>query len=241
MLLCGRVRTHADDARSNLPTRKINNQVIAGLNLASNPFRNRTLPWTTAVVVSLVSLLALVYVATEGRRARAEADTAEASVTRMRAEKKAIEDQAAAIKQEMPVDQRDVLDAAHALVDRKTFSWSQLFADLEDVTPTDVRVQRISVRDVAQRGGEMRAELEMTVAGKRPENVTGMMTEMSKLGAFAATPITENFKSGRSESVYEWTLRVGYVQRVKRSGEGSGTERAGVASMPGGGRAEARQ
>ena len=34
--------------------------MIARLNLASDPFRNRTLPWTVAVVVSAVSLVAIV-------------------------------------------------------------------------------------------------------------------------------------------------------------------------------------
>ena len=214
--------------------------MISRLNLASQPFRNRTLPWTTAVAVSLVSLLVIVYVLTEGSRARAQADGAERNVAQMREERRAIEEKAAEVRQEIPRDQLGVLEAAHALADRKAFSWSQLFADLEGVMPETVRVQRIGVSDVAERGGEMRAELEMVVVGKSPENVTGMMAEMSRSGTFSVTPVSENFKAaGRGgDGGYEWLLRVGYVQRVRRSGDG---ESANVASVPGGESAEARE
>ncbi len=206
--------------------------MIARLNLASHPFRNRTLPWTTAVAVSLVSLLLIVYVLTETARSREQADRAERNVAQMRAERQAIETKAAEVRQEIPRDQLEVLEAAHALVDRKAFSWSQLFADLEAVMPESVRVQRISVSDVAERGSEMRAELEVVVVGKSPESVTNMMAEMSRSGTFTVVPVSENFKAGGrgGEGGYEWSLRVGYVQRVKRSGEAVSTS---VASAPG--------
>lgn len=216
--------------------------MISRLNLASRPFRNRTLPWTTAVVVSLASLLAIVYVVTEGARARSQADASERTVAQMREERKVIEQQAAAVRQELPPDQAKVLEAAHALVGRKTFSWSQLFSDLESALPESVRVQRINVREVAQRAGQTQAELEMTVVGRAPEDVTNMMTEMSRLGSFAAMPVTENFKSERGERGYEWTLRVSYVQRVKRSGGDAAGESAGAARKTSGAeRAEARR
>ena len=208
-------------------------EVSARLNLSSRPFRNRTLPWTTAVVVSIASLLLIIYVLTESSRARTQADAIERTVTQMRDEKRAIEAQAEEVRQQVPADQLEVLDAAHALVDRKTFSWSQLFADLEAVLPSNVRVQRISVREVTQQGGQTRADLEMTVAARTPDDVTGMMIEMSRLGTFNATPITENFKQDRGDRVYEWTMRVAYVQRVKRSGGDATPERASVASAGG--------
>lgn len=208
--------------------------MIGRLNLSSHPFRNRTLPWATAVVVSVASLLAIVYVLTEGARARQQADAVERTVAQMRGEKKAIEAQAEEVRQQVPADQMEVLDAAHALVDRKTFSWSQLFADLEGVLPANVRVQRISVRDVMQQGGQTRADLEMTVVGRAPDDVTGMMIEMGRLGTFNAVPVTENFKQDRGERGYEWTLRVAYVQRVKRPGGGDpAAESASVASTEG--------
>lgn len=187
--------------------------MIARLNLASDPFRNRTLPWTVAAAVSAVSLVALVLILAAYREARADADAAERSVAVMRTQSTDLEKQAVAIKQTIPPDQRKTLEAAHALVSRKGFSWSQLFSDLESALPGNVRVQRINVREVAEVGDQTRADLELTVLGKGPTDVTGMITDMNSGGTFAATPISEVQKSGRGESGYEWVLRVSYVQR----------------------------
>jgi len=210
--------------------------VIAKLNLASRPFRNRTLPWTAAVVVSAASLLALVYVFSEASRARAEADVAEQQTMRLRAEKAALEDRAKRITQEIPEDQRATLKAAHEIVDRKTFSWSQLFSDLEASLPSSVRVSRINVRDVTQRGGLTRAELDMALVGRTPTDVTGMIAEMGRGGTFSAVPLTENQKSGKGESGYEWTLRVSYTQRARgqsNEGDGGGANSVAAAARAG--------
>jgi len=48
--------------------------------------------------------------------------------------------------------------------------------------------------------------------------VTGMIDAMNRSGTFSAVPVTENQKSGRGESGYEWLLRVSYVQRARRGG-----------------------
>jgi len=187
--------------------------VIARLNLASDPFRNRTLPWTVAAFVSAVSLVALVLILASYREARAQADADERQVQVLRAQSADFERQAIEVKQTIPPDQRKTLEAAHALVSRKGFSWSQLFSDLESALPTGVRVQRINVREVAEVGDQTRADLELTVLGRAPTDVTGMITDMNSGGTFNAIPLTENQKSGRGESGYEWTLRVSYVQR----------------------------
>jgi Tfp pilus assembly protein PilN len=208
-------------------------QVISRLNLASDPFRNRTLPWTVAVMVSAVSLLALVYTLSEYRRVGAEADAAERGVAMMREQRKDLEHQVEEIRQTIPPEQRQTLEAAHALVSRKGFSWSQLFSDLEDFMPQSVRVSRINVREVAQVGDQTRADLDLTVVGRTPSDVTGMITEMNRAGTFSAMPVSENQKSGRGESGYEWVLRVSYVQRARRAarpadGEGGAQAAAGA-------------
>lgn len=187
--------------------------MIARLNLSSDPFRNRTLPWTVAAFVSALSLVALVLILVSYREARAEADAAEREAVVMRAQSAGLESQALEIKQTIPPEQRKTLEAAHALVSRKDFSWTQLFSDLESALPGGVRVQRINVREVAEVGDQTRADLELTVLGKASTDVTGMITEMNTGGTFNAIPLTENQKSGRGETGYEWTLRVSYVQR----------------------------
>ena len=201
--------------------------MIARLNLASDPFRNRALPWTVAVAVSAVSLLVLVLVLAQYRTASAQADASERQVQAMRAQRAELEKQAQEISQNIPPEQRETLKAAHELVSRKSFSWSQLFSDLEEFLPSSVRVSRINVREVAQVGDQTRADLDLTVVGRAPSDVTGMIAEMNRAGTFSAVPLTENQKSGKGEAGYEWTLRVSYVQRVRRRGDGGA-----VGSLP---------
>jgi len=193
--------------------------VISRLNLASDPFRNRALPWTLAVAVSAVALVALVYVLASYNKVRAETDVSERQVQAMREQQKELDRQAESIRQNIPAEQRQPLEAARLLVSRKGFSWSQLFSDLEEFMPGDVRVARINVREVAQVGDQTRADLDLTVVGRAPTDVTGMIDEMNRSGAFSALPVTENQKSGRGESGYEWLLRVSYVQRARRGGK----------------------
>jgi Tfp pilus assembly protein PilN len=193
--------------------------VIARLNLASDPFRNRTLPWAVAAVVSVVSLVALVLTLAAYRDARAKADAADRDVQTLRAQNGELDKQAAEVRQNIPAEQAKTLAAAHALVSRKGFSWSQLFFDLEDALPANVRVQRINVREVAEVGDQTRADLDLTVMGKTPADVTGMITSMNTGGTFNAVPLTEVQKSGRGEQGFEWTLRVSYVQRRRRASE----------------------
>lgn len=198
--------------------------MIARLNLASDPFRNRALPWTVSVLISAVSLVALVLILAQYREVSAEAAASERQVQAMRGQRADLERQAQEISQNITPEQHETLKAAHELVSRKSFSWSQLFSDLEGFLPESVRVSRINVREVAQVGDQTRADLDLTVVGRAPQDVTGMIDEMNRAGAFKAVPLTENQKSGRGEAGYEWTLRVSYVQRARRRAERGGGE-----------------
>ncbi|MDT5271409.1 MAG: type pilus assembly protein PilN [Acidobacteriota bacterium] len=203
--------------------------MISRLNLASDPFRNRALPWTVAVAISAASLGALILVLGSYNRVHAEADLSEKQVQAMRAQQKELDQQAESIRQNIPAEQRQPLEAARALVSRKGFSWSQLFSDLEGFMPGNVRVARINVREVAQVGDQTRTDLDLTVVGRTSTDVTGMLDEMNRSGTFSAVPVTENQKSGRGESGFEWLLRVSYVQRVRRGGKGAPADPAATA------------
>ncbi|MET0648578.1 MAG: hypothetical protein ABW208_18355 [Pyrinomonadaceae bacterium] len=192
--------------------------MISRLNLANDPFRNRALPWTVAAAVSAASLLALVFILARYNEVRAEADLSEKQVVVMREQQKEYERQADAVRQSIPREQYQTLEAARALISRKGFSWSQLFSDLEGFLPSDVKVSRINVREVAQVGDQTRTDLDLTVVGRTPTDVTGMMDAMNRSGTFNVVAVTENQKSGRGESGFEWLLRVSYVQHARRGG-----------------------
>lgn len=210
--------------------------MIAQLNLASQPFRNRTLPWIVIVLVVCASLLALLLIFQQRSQAVAQASSVERDVQNLNERTRALRLQAAQVRDALSPEERQALDAAHAIVDRKTFSWSGLFADLEASVPSDVRVTNISVRDVIKVGDQTFAELELSVIGQAAANVTRMVSEMNRAGVFTADLLTQNPRAGRGESGTEWTLRVRYTPRAGRSvspGANENTATASAAVAPG--------
>ena len=187
--------------------------MISNLNLASQPFRNRALPWTVISLIALVSLASLVWIAGATNETNAKANAVERELASLRGEAGILQGQVDDVKAALTPEQQQALDAAHTLVDRKRFSWSRLFADLETALPSNVRVTRIGVRDVALRGDQTYAELDIAVFSKQPAEVTDMIAEMDRGGIFQAQPVSQTFQKGRTETGTEWLLNVRYMPR----------------------------
>jgi Tfp pilus assembly protein PilN len=208
--------------------------VSAKLNLASQPFRNRALPWTITAVIMVVSLLALVYIVRESMKTNAQANLIERDVNDLRQQAKVIQQRAEEIKEALTPEQLQTLQAAHTLVDRKRFYWSRLFADLEASLPQNVRVTRINVRDVALRGNQTYAELELTVVGRTDADVTHMISEMDRAGIFQAEPMSQDAQNDKNQGGTEWTLRVLYRPRAgaPAATDGNNTRIAAASTAP---------
>jgi Tfp pilus assembly protein PilN len=184
------------------------------LNLASKPFSNRSLPWAVTTLVVFVSLVCLVFIVRATRQAQAQAYIVQNDINSLGLQERDLREQAQAVKNSLTAEQFQTLAAAHTLVDRKHFSWSRLFADLEQALPGSVRVKRIAVRGVATRGDETLAELELTVVAKNPATVTEMIGEMDRAGIFHAELRAQNLQRGRGESGAEYELFVVYRPRA---------------------------
>ena len=182
----------------------------ANLNLASQPFRNRAFPWTLTAIITIASLIALIVIVSRTSETNRQAAIVARDVNELRLQAEMLRQQAEAVRAALTPEQRQLRDAAERLVDRKRFSWSRLFADLESSLPGAVRVTRISVRDVASHGGQTSAELELSVISKNPNDVTSMISEMSSTGIFQADLLAQNLQKGRNETGTESTLRVIY-------------------------------
>jgi len=195
------------------------------LNLASRPFNNRALPWMITAVVIFVSLLSLVFIVRATREASAQANAVQRDINNLGRQEQALRQQAETVKNSLSSEQLQTLDAAHALVDRKHFSWSRLFADLESALPGAVRVKSIAVRRVVTRGDQTLAELDMTVVAKTPSIVTDMIAEMDRAGVFHSELRAQNLQRGRGESGAEYELAVIYRPRA-----GAATDASPVAA-----------
>ncbi|MDT7605246.1 MAG: hypothetical protein QOF61_3243 [Acidobacteriota bacterium] len=128
----------------------------------------------------------------------------------LRTQSDELKKQAGEINDQLTEPQRLSLDAAHLIVDRKNFSWSHHFADLETTLPQGVRVSRITVRDINGSGAHVRAELELAVVARSPTDVTDMMGQMARSGIFSADLLTQQ-PAPKGEAGIEATLRVRYA------------------------------
>lgn len=184
------------------------------LNLATKPFSNRSLPWVVTTFVILLSLASLILIVRATSQARAQSEVVQNDINRLSQKEQALRKLAEAVKNSLTTEQLQTLEAAHTLVDRKHFSWSRLFADLESALPGTVRVKRIAVRGVATRNEETLAELELTVVAKSPATVTDMIADMDRTGIFQADLRSQNLQRGRGESGAEYELYVVYRPRA---------------------------
>jgi Tfp pilus assembly protein PilN len=199
--------------------------MTAKLNLASNPFRNRALPWTVSALVAIVSIVALLFIAQSTFRTNAKIQETQRDVADLRKDNDTLNKRAKDIEVALTPEQKRDLKYAHALVDRKRFSWSRLFADLESSLPGGIRVTRITVKEIGVQDGRPVADLDLVVASKSPTTVTEMIQEMESQGVFQAELVAQNPQRGKGETGSEYELNVHYVPRAGFAVDPSGTKR----------------
>jgi Tfp pilus assembly protein PilN len=183
------------------------------LNLASKPFSNRILPWALTAIILFVSLIGLIFVVKLTTNARNEAGVLDAEINHLKQREHAALEAAKKLQQELSVDQKQALPAAHLLVDRKAFSWSRLLADLEASVPAQVKVTRIAVREVNRQADQTVAQLDLAVFAQNPAVVNAMISSMHDEGVFNAEIRTQNLQKGRGETGTEYELFVIYRAR----------------------------
>lgn len=189
------------------------------LNLASRPFSNRIVPWALTVVILFVSMIGLLIVVQLTTTTRREADKVQAQITQLKQREQTLLEAAKTVQQSFTPEQQQALPAAHELVDRKSFSWSRLLADLESVLPANVKVSRIAVRDVTRAGGQTVAQLDLAVFATDPSTISQMITDWQQEGVFLAELRVQNLQKGRGEKGTEYELAVTYRARSSYSSE----------------------
>jgi Tfp pilus assembly protein PilN len=172
------------------------------------------LPWTVTGVVALASIVALLFIAQATVQTNKQAETAEGEAAALRKEMAALNQKAKEIESTLTPEQKRTLKSAHMLVDRKRFSWSRLFTDLEAALPGSVRVARIMVKEVGADGDRAVADLDLVVVSKSPTTITQMIKDMASEGVFRAELISQSLQRGRGETGEEYEMLVHYVPRA---------------------------
>lgn len=188
--------------------------MITKLNLASQPFRNRTLPYVTALLLLAVAVAGAIFSFAEMRNIKAENDIVKSDVNTMQQDVAVLNKKGEEVRETLTPEQQSLLIASHKLVASKSFGWSRLFADLEAVLPGSVSASRINVQNIFKDGDRIKAELELGVLSRDYQSVMALIANMNNSGIFRAELRGQNLQKTDRITFMEYTLYIVYSTRT---------------------------
>ncbi len=184
------------------------------INLASDPFRrDRPMVFASTVVALLLTgvLGLLIFLAASERERAAESRQ---MLVKLQAQLAAIAAEQAKLQGVMnrpanaEVLYRSVL--LNGLLSRKAVSWTKIFADLEAVTPHNVRL--VQVRPQITPKNELL--LDMVVAAQTVEPILSFIMKLEESPVFGATTPHNSLPPSQSDPLFRYRVSVTYAQKL---------------------------
>jgi len=185
------------------------------VNLSGEPFR-RDRPMlvgggvASLLLVSLLGVLLFLSAADRGRmrETRVEVDRLTGELRTIAAEQNTLN---ATLRQ--PVNavvlERSLL--LNTLVERKSVSWTKIFADLEGVMPANVRL--IQVR-LPQIDSQNQVLLDMVVGAQGPAPVIDFLKKLQESPRFGPATVHTSLPPSDNEPLYRYRVSVNYAQKL---------------------------
>jgi type IV pilus assembly protein PilN len=184
------------------------------INLASDPFRrDRPLLIASGVCAALLAgLLGLLIFLIAADRAR-QGDT------RQQADRLSRELSAAAAEQaRLDATLRQPANASilerslllNTLLERKSVSWTRIFADLEAVMPPDVRLIQVRLPQIDSRNQVL---LDMVVGAQGPVPVIGFLKKLQTSPRFGPATLHNSVPPSDNQPLYRSRVSVNYAQK----------------------------
>ncbi|PYR62355.1 MAG: hypothetical protein DMF91_07150 [Acidobacteria bacterium] len=208
-----RAARHARAARRSPPEKPRGRRVIQ-TNLSTRPFYNERAVHLALLALAAAVLLASVFNATRVIQL-SRSDTRQATQA-SRDEKRAADLRRSADRLRATVDPRQIelvsvqARRANDLIDRRTFSWTDLFNRFETTLPDEVRITSMRPRIVPKEG----TVLTITVVARGVDDVNEFVQNLEKNGAFAnVLPVEDRYNEGLLEAVLEMKYTPGPTGR----------------------------
>jgi Tfp pilus assembly protein PilN len=185
------------------------------INLASEPFRRDRpmLAASAALAMVLAGLLGVLIFLILGERSQVR--ETRTSVARLSAEAQSIDAEQARLEQTLrqpdnaQVFQRSLL--LNTLIERKSISWTRLFADLESVTPYNVKVIQIRLPQINSHN-EVSLDLKIGAMDWAPNQEFLKKVEESPL--FGPVQVRDSDTPSQNQPLYQDTVSVSYGQKL---------------------------
>jgi Tfp pilus assembly protein PilN len=192
-------------------------------NLATRPFYNERSVHTLFLIVAVIVVAATSFNASRVLRySRSDTQLATQSA-RDEARAADLRQQAARLRATVDMKQVDFASAdakqANDLIDRRTFSWTDLFNRFEATLPDDVRI--VSVRPRTDRSQGI--VLVIAVAARGVDDVNQFMSNLEATGGFARLRPAEEHLNERGE--LESVLETIYVPSAGKPAAAAGERR----------------
>lgn len=185
------------------------------MNLASEPFRrDRAMVVGSAVCAALLTILLGIssyMILAEHRRAshtRVAVDRLTNEVRTMAAEQARLD---AVLRQpaNASILERSLL--LNTLVDRKSVSWTRIFADLEKVLPLNVRVIQVRLPQIDARNQVL---LDMVIGAQGPGPVIEFLRNLQASPRFGPATVHNSAAPTDNEPLYRYRVSVNYAQKL---------------------------
>ncbi len=185
------------------------------INLASDPFR-RDRPILVAsvalaallVIILLVQGAAILSARSRSAQTRVTLDRLNTQVARISAEQSKL-DVTLRKPENAEVLERNVF--LNSLIERKSISWTRIFADLEKVMPYDVRL--VSVR-LPQVTAQNQVLLDMEVGAESPKPVLELLKRFEGSPQFGPTNLVSSAPPSQTDKLWKYRVSVSYAQKL---------------------------
>lgn len=154
-------------------------------NLSTRPFYNERGVLSALVALAVIAAGLTIFNAYEILRLRGQSSDARQTIAQNDAQARELRQKAADIRRSIDRTKLDAVQEAageaNALIDRRTFSWTQLLNQFEHTLPADVRIAGV----VPQIDADGRRLVQISVFSRRIEDVEAFMEALEKTGAFS--------------------------------------------------------
>jgi type IV pilus assembly protein PilN len=185
------------------------------INLASEPFRRDRPLFIASVAACLILVITLGLEINTIARQRRQAAVTRTAIARLNAPLRSIGAEQSKLDGTLRrPENAEVLERSvflNELIERKSISWTRIFADLEKVLPYNLRL--ISVR-LPEVNSQNQVFLDMVVSAKDVAPVLDFLRRLEASPQFGPTSFVNSLPPSQTDPFYRYHVTVSYAQKL---------------------------
>ena len=162
------------------------------------------------VLVALLGVLVFLIVSERGRQTETRA-----AVAKLNSELRAITAEQAKLDSTLHLPMNAVvLERSlllNSLIQRKSISWTKLYADIEGVKPDNVRLVQVRLPQINTRN---EVTLDMEVGVKEPAQMFEFLKHLEESPLFGPTNVSSKVPPTQNEPMWRYRVMVSYAQKL---------------------------